>query len=68
VRWRVNPSWRLPPAWLHVVRLWDLSRGGMGRGWLTEAGGVNDQPAWLLGAFNVLGAEQAKIDERRRRV
>ena len=67
VRWWRNPHHLLPAAWLHVVRLWHLSRGGMGRGWLPVAGGTNDQPAWLMDAFGVLAAEQARIDEQERR-
>lgn len=35
----------------------------MGRGWLPEAGGINDQPAWLIEAFAILGAEDARIDQ-----
>lgn len=63
VRWWRNPRHLLPAAWLHAARLWHQSRGGMGRGWLPEAGGVNDQPAWLVEAFGVLNAEQARLDD-----
>lgn len=62
VRWLHNPVLIQPLAWRRVVQLFDLSRGGMGRGWLPEAGGTNDQPAWLMQAFNVLAGEQARLD------
>jgi hypothetical protein len=44
--------------------LWNRARGGMARGWLPGAGGVNDQPNWLLGAFDVLDAEDARLAEK----
>lgn len=53
--WRTNPRLACPPGAKHAVALWFRSRGGMGGpGPLPEAGGVNDQPAWLLAAFGVL--------------
>ena len=66
VLWWRNPRHLLPRPWLHLVGLWRLSQGGMGRGWLPGAGGVNDQPAWLLEAFNILSAEDARIDKMER--
>jgi hypothetical protein len=57
----------MPLAFRHVVRLWSLSRGGMGRGWLPAAGGAGDQAAWLLAAFAVISAEDDKVQEARRR-
>lgn len=54
MHWRVNPRIACPPGAFHAVRLWDRSRGGMAPGPLPEAGGVNDQPAWLMAAFGVL--------------
>jgi hypothetical protein len=38
----------------------------MAVGWLPEAGGVNDQAAWLWAAFRILSAEEARLDEQRR--
>ena len=67
MRWWGNPRWLLPEAWVHVVRLWHHSRGGMGRGWLPHSGGTNDQPCWIINAFGVLNAEQARLDELRRK-
>ena len=61
IRWWHNPALILPEAWRRVVQLYHLSRGGEGRGWLPEAGGINDQPAWLLRAFAVLAAEEARL-------
>jgi hypothetical protein len=66
ILWWHNPRLLLPRAWFRVVALWRQSQGGMGRGWLPQAGGINDQPAWLLEAFNILGAEEARLAERKR--
>jgi hypothetical protein len=65
VLWWRNPRHLLPSPWLRVVALWRHSQGGMARGWLPAAGGVNDQPAWLLAAFNVLAAEEHRMDKSR---
>ena len=46
-----------------MISAWRHSQGGMGRGWLPVAGGLNDQPAWLLGAFRILSAEEARLDK-----
>lgn len=54
--WRGNPARAVPPGALHVVKLWFRSRGGMAPGPFPEAGGTNDQPAWLLTAFGMLAA------------
>jgi hypothetical protein len=64
VKWWHNPRHLLPPTWRRVVELYFRSRGGMGVGWLPEAGGVNDQPAWLLAAFNILAAEDARAQPK----
>jgi hypothetical protein len=52
--WRGNPARACPPGSMQVVRLFYRHRGGMAPGPLPEAGGVNDQPAWLLTAFGLL--------------
>lgn len=45
--------------------LWRLYQGGDGVGHLPDAGGVNDQPAWLLEAFAVMdGAEHELKTDR----
>lgn len=62
VHWLTNPRLLLPQAWFVVVQMWRLSQGGMGRGWLAEAGGAHDQPAWLLHAWSILNAEDARLD------
>ena len=62
--WLLNPRHSIPQAAFHVVRLWFRSQGGMGgAGPLPEAGGVNQQPAWLMSAFGLLGAKQAEIED-----
>ncbi|UXQ89170.1 hypothetical protein [Synechococcus phage MinM1] len=65
VLWWRNPRHLLPAAWLRVVALWRMSQGGMARGWLPGAGGLNDQPAWLVDAFGILSAEEHRMDQRR---
>jgi hypothetical protein len=64
VLWWRNPRHLLPRAWLLVVAAWRRSQGGMARGWLPEGGGVNDQPAWLLDAFDILAAEESRIEKK----
>jgi hypothetical protein len=49
-----------------VISAYRLSRGGMGRGWLPDVGGFNDQPAWLLAAFAILAGEEDRIDQARK--
>jgi hypothetical protein len=65
VLWLRNPRHLLPAAWGRVVAAFNLSRGGMGRGWLPEGGGVNDQPAWMIEAFSILAGEEARIERVR---
>lgn len=66
VHWLRNPMHLLPRVWFSVVALWRHSQAASGRGWLPEAGGVHDQPAWLLEAFAILGTEDARIDRKER--
>lgn len=59
--WRINPKFSVPARIYHVVKLWHRCQGGMGGlVQLPEAGGINDQPAWLMGAFGILDAAQAE--------
>jgi hypothetical protein len=51
-----------------VIAAYRLSRGGMGRGWLPEPGGVNAQPAWMIAAFAILAAEEDRIERATRAV
>ena len=59
MHWPRNPRLVLPPAYLHAVRLYWRHRGGMAPGPLPDAGGVNDQAAWLMAAFGILGGIEA---------
>lgn len=65
--WGQNPKAVTPPEWFEVIRLWRICRGGMGYGLMPDAGGVNDQSAWLLDAFAALGAMEARADEEARK-
>lgn len=59
---RRNPRLVIPVVYRHVVTLWSRARGGMGgAGHLPEAGGTNQQPAWLLRAFGILDEEDALL-------
>ncbi|WP_338661777.1 hypothetical protein VQH23_16270 [Pararoseomonas sp. SCSIO 73927] len=60
---RRNPRLTLPAVYNHVVRLWARCRGGMGAGLLPEAGGVNDQPNWLMKAFALLDGADAELEK-----
>ena len=61
---RRNPRLTIPPVYTHVVRLWSQSRGGMGgTGLLPEAGGLNQQPAWLMRAFSLLSSADADLEK-----
>jgi hypothetical protein len=60
--WRRNPRHACPPACLHAVRLYFRHKGGMAPGPLPDAGGVNDQPAWIMAAFDVLAAVETAWD------
>ena len=62
--WDENPRDRVTPDWLEVIRLMRICRGGMGYALLPDAGGVNDQAAWLLDAFAQLGALEAEADRQ----
>lgn len=68
--WPENPRWMVPDAFHALVRLWATCRIGMGGyGSWPDAGGVNEQAAWLLDAFAVLSGAEADLDrvERDRR-
>lgn len=63
--WRENPRHTLPDAWFEFVRLWDACRGGMGgiQTW-PDAGGVNDQAAWVVEGFRTLNGIAADLDRQ----
>ena len=50
------------PAWAtEVAHLWNMCRGEFGMLHLPDAGGMNDQPAWTMDAFNTCGAADAEL-------
>ncbi len=65
--WQENPARITPPEWFEVIRLWRVCRGAMGYALLPDAGGVNDQAAWLLDALAQLSAMEATADEAARK-
>ena len=65
--WAENPRLVITEPWHGFVRLWAACRGGMGgiAHW-PDAGGVNNQAAWVVDGFAVLaGAEVVMEGERR---
>lgn len=45
-----------------MVRLWRLYQGGgMGPGYLPDAGGTMDQPVAMLEAFSLMSAYEAEL-------
>jgi hypothetical protein len=67
--WAENPRLVIAEPWHAFVRLWAACRGGMGgiAHW-PDAGGVNDQAAWVVDAFTALGGIDAALDEVRRQL
>ena len=65
--WAENPRFVLPAAWPEFVRLWAACRAGMG-GVATwpDAGGLNDQAAWIVDAFARLANIDAALDKEAR--
>jgi hypothetical protein len=60
--WRHNPRHLVPKRIFHVVKLWNRCRSGMGGfAALPDAGGINQQPAWLMNAFSVLEAADERL-------
>jgi hypothetical protein len=48
---------------MHAVRLTWRHRGGMAPGPLPDAGGINDQAAWLIEAMTLLGSVEAALPD-----
>jgi hypothetical protein len=44
-----------------VVALWRWCQGDGGLAQLPDGGGVNDQAAWIMDAFAVLGTAEAEL-------
>jgi len=65
--WRRNPRLVVSPGAMHAVRLYYQHKGGMAPGPLPDAGGVNDQAAWLMAAFNILGGIERAWEKDGRR-
>lgn len=65
--WRQNPRLVLDQSWHDFVRLWATCRGGMGgvAHW-PDAGGVNNQAAWIVDAFASLASIEAALEQRGR--
>jgi len=64
--WPDNPRYKVPEPFHVFVRLWAVCRSGMGglAHW-PDAGGVNDQAAWVVDAFSALAAMEAEFDKAR---
>lgn len=63
--YELNPVLSLPEEYRDVVALWRLWRsGGMGAGFLPDAGGAADQACWLLDAFGVMETQAALLERK----
>jgi hypothetical protein len=61
----INPIYAIPAAIFHIVSLWNRCQSGMGGlAQLPDAGGLNNQAAWLVEAFAIL---DRAADEQRKR-
>jgi hypothetical protein len=67
--WAENPRFVIAEPWHGFVRLWAACRGGVGgiAHW-PDAGGVNDQAAWVVDGFAVLGRVDAALDAEQRQL
>ena len=61
-----NPRLAIPAEWHEFIRLWAACRGETGIAHWPDAGGVNDQAAWIVDAFATVSAIDADISEQRR--
>lgn len=65
--WPENPRLSVPDEWHELVRLWLRCRADMGGyAQLPDAGGMNDQSAWLMDAFADIGGAWAQQDKQER--
>lgn len=61
-----NPRSMVPAGLWDVIRTWMRCRGGeFGGGLLPDGGGVNDQAAWLMDAFDMLAGAEAELRKER---
>lgn len=64
-RYPRNPRFLVTAESLETLRLWRYARGGMaGPGPLPEAGGLLDQSAWLMAAFDVMSGAAAVLEKK----
>lgn len=60
-KFRRNPALDFDPSWHHVYRLCRaFHSGGMAPGPLPDAGGFNNQCAWLMDAIDMMAAYERK--------
>ncbi|MCC7282773.1 MAG: hypothetical protein IT556_10345 [Acetobacteraceae bacterium] len=62
-----NPLLTVPPAWHDFARLWAACRGEAGIAHWPDAGGLNDQAAWIVEGFSLLSSMAAQWDEAARK-
>jgi hypothetical protein len=64
--WPENPRRIVAEEFFEVVTLWRLCRSGVGGfAAMPEGGGVTDQAAWLLDAFDLLSAFASELEKAR---
>ena len=63
----MHPNYTLTAESLLILRLWQRQRGGEGRSVvMPRAGGLLDQPAYLINAFGHMDAVASQIEAARR--
>lgn len=55
----------IDPVWHDFVRLWFVCRGEAGIQTWPDAGGVNDQAAWIVDAFAALSSHNVEFEKAR---
>ena len=58
--WAENPRLVVPPEWGDLVQMWHACRGESGIAHWPDAGGLGDQAAWIVDAFQALSNIDAK--------
>ena len=62
-----NPRLSIPTEWHDLIRLWAACRGEDGIAHWPDAGGLNDQAAWIVDAFSILSGLSARWDAEARK-
>ena len=65
-RLTVHPMHLVDDDVMQLIELWRAWQGGLGgAGLLPDQGGVNDQAAWIMAAFNILSAAERSLSRNK---